>query len=234
MARLYNSGYQQDFIQDLRKEEVLWPELKKKLIQTCMYSKHIMVTIFDIQKKEFLGCSNSIEHILGYQPATVKEKGWRFWYNLIDPREADIIRRRVSKFIFAPTHSVTGTIYLKYHIKTSSGDWRLLKHELVLLRYQNQLLALNYLYDFSEKEIIEYYFENTFSSYQIKTTDIDISDRECEVLKLIANGFSSKQIADKLFISDHTVTSHRKNLIEKFQVHNTAHLVKRASEIILL
>ncbi|RZV54531.1 MAG: LuxR family transcriptional regulator, partial [Flavobacteriaceae bacterium] len=41
---------------------------------------------------------------------------------------------------------------------------------------------------------------------------------------------SSKQIADILYISNHTAISHRKNLIEKFQVKNTAHLVKRAFE----
>ncbi|MHB8905928.1 MAG: LuxR C-terminal-related transcriptional regulator [Melioribacteraceae bacterium] len=42
-----------------------------------------------------------------------------------------------------------------------------------------------------------------------------LSDREIEVLKLVAAGLSNKEIADKLFISIHTVISHRKNISQK-------------------
>jgi two-component system, NarL family, nitrate/nitrite response regulator NarL len=55
-----------------------------------------------------------------------------------------------------------------------------------------------------------------------------ISSREKEVLKLIADGLTNPQIADKLFISLHTVDSHRKNLLTKFDVSNTASLIKLA------
>jgi two-component system, NarL family, nitrate/nitrite response regulator NarL len=57
-----------------------------------------------------------------------------------------------------------------------------------------------------------------------------ISSREKEVLKLIADGLTSPQIADKLFISLHTVDSHRKNLLTKFNVNNTASLIKLAAK----
>jgi DNA-binding CsgD family transcriptional regulator len=42
-----------------------------------------------------------------------------------------------------------------------------------------------------------------------------LSDRETEVLKLLVTGLSNKEIADKLFISIHTVISHRKNISQK-------------------
>lgn len=58
----------------------------------------------------------------------------------------------------------------------------------------------------------------------------DISIREKEVLKLISDGFATKEIADKLNISFHTVESHRKNLLEKFGVKNSAELIKAASK----
>lgn len=57
-----------------------------------------------------------------------------------------------------------------------------------------------------------------------------LSDREIEVLKLIANGLSSKQLASVLNISSHTAISHRKHLLEKFKVKNTAELIKEASK----
>jgi two-component system, NarL family, nitrate/nitrite response regulator NarL len=61
-----------------------------------------------------------------------------------------------------------------------------------------------------------------------------ISTREKEVLKLIANGLTNPQIAEQLFISLHTVDSHRKNLLTKFNVNNTASLIKLAARFNLV
>jgi two-component system, NarL family, nitrate/nitrite response regulator NarL len=55
-----------------------------------------------------------------------------------------------------------------------------------------------------------------------------ISSREKEVLVLIADGLTNPQIAAKLFLSMHTVDSHRKNLLTKFGINNTASLIKLA------
>jgi DNA-binding NarL/FixJ family response regulator len=57
-----------------------------------------------------------------------------------------------------------------------------------------------------------------------------LSSREKEVLQLIADGMTNPQIASKLFISLHTVDSHRKNLLTKFAVNNTANLIKLAAK----
>ena len=57
-----------------------------------------------------------------------------------------------------------------------------------------------------------------------------LTRREIEVLKLIAEGLTNQEIADKLFVSTSTVDSHRKNLISKFQAKNTAALVRTAFE----
>jgi DNA-binding NarL/FixJ family response regulator len=55
-----------------------------------------------------------------------------------------------------------------------------------------------------------------------------LSDREVEVLKLIAQEYTNGEIAEKLFISIRTVDTHRRNLLEKLQVKNTVGLVKYA------
>lgn len=55
-----------------------------------------------------------------------------------------------------------------------------------------------------------------------------ISRREREVLTLIADGFTNAEIAEKLFISVPTVNTHRKSLLAKFNVGNTAGLIKLA------
>jgi DNA-binding NarL/FixJ family response regulator len=56
----------------------------------------------------------------------------------------------------------------------------------------------------------------------------DLSNRELEVLQLIVDGYTNMEIADKLFISNRTVDTHRRNLLQKLNVRNTAELVKFA------
>jgi DNA-binding NarL/FixJ family response regulator len=61
-----------------------------------------------------------------------------------------------------------------------------------------------------------------------RIADIPLSARELEVLKLIVQEDSNPEIAEKLFISIRTVDTHRRNLLEKLGVKNTAGLVKYA------
>ncbi len=87
------------------------------------------------------------------------------------------------------------------------------------------------------------YFSNTVSATLLKALtnikatsqpkhgkDSPLSDREIEVLKLIAGEFTNSEIAGKLFISTRTVDTHRRNILEKLQLKNTAGLVKYAIE----
>jgi DNA-binding CsgD family transcriptional regulator len=52
--------------------------------------------------------------------------------------------------------------------------------------------------------------------------------REAEVLELLNKGFCAKEIANKLFISETTVVTHKKNLKEKFNARNTVELISKA------
>jgi len=55
-----------------------------------------------------------------------------------------------------------------------------------------------------------------------------LTDREIEVLKLIAEGLTNQQIADKLFLSIKTVQAHRANIMEKLDLHDRTALVRYA------
>lgn len=57
---------------------------------------------------------------------------------------------------------------------------------------------------------------------------VELTEREKQVLILIADELTTHEIADKLFISHHTVETHRKNLISKLNVRNVNGLVKYA------
>jgi len=61
------------------------------------------------------------------------------------------------------------------------------------------------------------------------TQDPDcLTNRETEILKLIAEEFTNNEIAEQLFISPRTVDTHRRNLIQKLHAKNTAGLVRYA------
>ncbi len=57
-----------------------------------------------------------------------------------------------------------------------------------------------------------------------------LTPREKEILELIAQGYTNPQIADKIFLSHFTIDSHRKNLLAKLAVKNTASLIRLAVE----
>ncbi len=65
-------------------------------------------------------------------------------------------------------------------------------------------------------------------------TSLLLSQRETEVLKLVASELSAREIASKLFISHNTVKSHRKTILRKLKVRNAAGMVRRGFELGLL
>ena len=75
------------------------------------------------------------------------------------------------------------------------------------------------------------YLSDEVSQTLRKNADAQIpilTRREKEVLELIAEGLTNAEIANRLYISTTTVDTHRKNLLAKFEVRNTAALVKYA------
>jgi DNA-binding NarL/FixJ family response regulator len=79
---------------------------------------------------------------------------------------------------------------------------------------------------------------NTLRKEAIDVNDLDIaefncepvtiSERELEIIKWIAEGYTNNEIAEKLFLSPHTVNTHRKNILQKLGVNNTAAIVMYA------
>jgi DNA-binding NarL/FixJ family response regulator len=62
----------------------------------------------------------------------------------------------------------------------------------------------------------------------ITDTDKPLSDREIEIVKLLSEGLTTKQIGEELCISPRTVESHKNNILEKLGLQNTIELVKYA------
>lgn len=83
---------------------------------------------------------------------------------------------------------------------------------------------------FFSKEIEEALNDDLFDASHISTSELFITPREREVLMLIIKEYNSKQIAEKLCISDNTVETHRKNIMRKTNTKTSIGLVRYAIE----
>lgn len=70
-----------------------------------------------------------------------------------------------------------------------------------------------------------------FSPSTLLPPQINLTQREIDILRLIQKGFLSKEIAHKLCISIHTVNIHRQNLLHKLEVQNSIEAINRGLEI---
>lgn len=87
----------------------------------------------------------------------------------------------------------------------------------------------------------DFFFSKSIIDQLLKLSNIDkwmnepddslLSQREMEVLKLLSKQHKQGEIAEQLFISTHTVKTHRKKLLRKLGVHNTEELVERATRL---
>ena len=107
--------------------------------------------------------------------------------------------------------------------------------------------AAGYLVKSADKEEIEtaiqsvlagkMYFSNEIGNVPASTNEDEaptLTKREKEIMQLIAEGMTSSEIAAQLFLSTYTVDTHRKNLLTKFEVNNTALLIKMAAKFGIL
>lgn len=69
-----------------------------------------------------------------------------------------------------------------------------------------------------------------FQRMQQPDTEKPLTIRELEIVRFIAAGLTNKEIADRLFLSSMTVDTHRKNILAKLHLKNTASLVKYAAD----
>ena len=86
----------------------------------------------------------------------------------------------------------------------------------------------------------EKYFNDEIKELMIQNMALEgnnyqpLSDRETEVLKYVAQGKTTKEIASILFVSVRTIETHRVNMMKKMEVQNTAELIRKATLLKLI
>ncbi len=102
-------------------------------------------------------------------------------------------------------------------------------HDELIMAIKNVMGGKSYLSPGVSEKVIEGYLEGKEITRSLSSWET-LSQREREVLKLIAEGYKNKEIAEDLCISLKTVEKHRANLMKKLDLHNAAALTVYAME----
>ena len=102
-------------------------------------------------------------------------------------------------------------------------------HDELIMAIKNVMGGKSYLSPGVSEKVIEGYLQGKKSTQPLSSWE-SLSQREREVLKLIAEGYKNKEIAEDLCISLKTVEKHRANLMKKLDLHNAAALTVYAVE----
>lgn len=179
--------------------------------------------IANISRKQIAYCSATIEQLTGYTRAFVMRTDLYELFQIIHPKDRFDYQLYLHRFCKnANERPNERNIGKRFKIVLKNGRHLKLWQMTEVFKHEGQNMLLIHIK------------ENKPRLNSATRHRASVSERELEVLRLLGSGFSSKEIADKLCISDHTAVSHRKNLIEKFRARNTAHLIREASRLLEL
>jgi DNA-binding CsgD family transcriptional regulator len=129
-----------------------------------------------------------------------------------------------------------------FRIKSENGNWKNILHQSITLQLNEDSKMqyvlcvhsdITFITPVSENQISFIGIKGEPSFYALSTEpntflkrlkDLEVSAREIEIVKLLAEGLSSKQIASQLYLSTHTVDTHRRNMLKKTGTRNTLEL----------
>ena len=206
-----------------------------------------MTIITDLRISKYVYVTKNCEHILGFTSAEFLQKGMDFGLSLIHPDDIEDYQKAL-KFVwdFLLSLPAIKRKYFKtsadFRICTRAGVYKRVLQQNTSLQTDksgNIVLLLMVLSDIShlKKEtgvsaaIIstenEGYLVWDAKDSQLKN-QIAFSKRERELIKYLAEGFSTKQIANRLNLSEYTVSTHRRNMLDKTKLPNARALVSYA------
>ena len=186
---------------------------------------------------------------LGHALSYLMEAGPTVIFEICHPEDFQLIDKTVcpANFLYLKTNRLTDaeslSFTITYRIKGKDGLYYQVKQSscyIALAEDRTPLAALGWIVDITPYKkdtklvhIIEDHSSNAeqkrvVNYFYPQPSDFTFTKREIEVLKWVCEGYSSKQIADKLFLSIHTINNHRKNLLEKTNCKNLMEVLSYA------
>lgn len=223
----------------------------KEVLESPILKQHIfannILTVIDHGAYCYRYMSRNIHDVLGIEASTFLEKGLDYTFKELwlqeDAESLFPIFEKLALVVAAlPMESrLHVRLNYDYRFRTPKGVVRLYQQTIPLAL--NELgfpyLVLGVVSDISEykkSEGVHYRATLNIPGQPIKVlfsgntreTAAPLTDREKEIVQHLADGSDANEIADKLFISEGTVRTHRKNILEKTGARNSVHLVRMA------
>ncbi len=98
---------------------------------------------------------------------------------------------------------------------------------------QTLIRAIEFVHEgksFFDADVTKMILNKFKQTIEVDDEKVILSDRELEIITLVAKGVSNNEIAERLFISPHTVKTHRKNINFKLNIHNATELINFAKQ----
>jgi DNA-binding CsgD family transcriptional regulator len=216
---------------------------------------NVVVFLWNAFTNRFLYMSDKIQVLSYYDPAMfTSENGVAYLLSLIHPAHLDGALLLIRELIvnYCATHNKPNfknvKISLNYLFKNGVGEYLQILHRPVILEVDENnkptlVLNITHHVDHIKKEdsiggIVVTEEDNFIFDYNLEQRQLEspksFSDQEMKILQLLGKGLDTRAIAEKLFISPHTVDTHRRNIIKKTSCMDTTGVVAYAKFVGLI
>ena len=195
--------------------------------------------LFRYTSCRFIYIDSCYESFTGYVPKEHERGGLDFWFSKVHPDDRRMLGDRIieslkiSKQLFNKKHR--DPYILNYRFRKGTGESMWIQHSVYNLSIDADGKLDKVLHKLQLLDLSMYPINNTQVTYKVALNNTDrvnaLTDREKQVLKLIAEGFSTKMIASQLKITINTVETHRRHLLEKLDAKNSMELIKKAFKL---
>ena len=222
---------------------------KIELLKRLSAIENSIFAIYDMSKREYLLKSKEQVRLFGLADDDKKENGeGAIYYQKIHPDDLPFVLETENMtyqfFSKLPTTEKKNyKLVYDFRVKNIEGNYIRYMHQVNILEQDKNgkswlsLVITDLLSERPDNERPQRRMINLktgklhlFSDNELNS-EILLSKREAEVLRLIACGYDSKSISDKLFISVNTVNNHRQNILRKTRTENTTQALLYAKRL---
>lgn len=219
-------------------------------LQALADVSHSGVQIFDINKKQMVFFSSNIGKALGYDPIDYEDLNYKFFETKMHPEEKHQLALKGASSLklfnaFSKDEKLNHKAIYEFRMLNAEGKYvRVIdQYQVLELDKKGQIWLMLSMVDISPNQetdspikcqILNFRTGNFISFDVEEQPELELTKRELEILKLVKQGYLSKEISDKLSISVHTVNTHRYRVLEKLGANNSFEAVVFASKYGLL
>jgi DNA-binding CsgD family transcriptional regulator len=195
------------------------------LIDSLELNKDCSFVMYDLILNRFVYSNPVNNSLFNKIPKKYLNNGYQYIQETCHPLDFANLIKEIANAVYSSIDSRTTIKLINdgqiLRTKNTKGEWQSCKVHLIYLKDCNTKV-FSFLLGLMHHNVMIAENEN-----------INITCREKQVFNFLSKGFSAKMIANTLNISENTVITHRKNLIHKLKVKNSAELIKKGYELAL-